>query len=365
LKIISSIQQLRGLAAMGVVLLHARLMAAGLAPRGDTEATAQSLPLLGAGGVDLFFVISGFVMAEILSRIPPRLPGDAVARRFLLRRIGRVFPLYWIATFAMVAAIAALPVAIRESRIEPLHLAASLVLVPSPNWNGEWLPLVVVGWTLTFEMLFYLAIAAALAMKLRCPVGWASALLAAGAILGAFHRWPMPFAVLTDPLLLEFGFGVAAWWASRRWALSRPWLYSLIGLCFAILVTTASEAWLPWRALCWGLPSALLVFALVSHERSQASLQHSPRARFSGWLLQVAKQLGDASYSIYLFHPFAIKIIARATAYHGVTAGPVVTPALVIAATLICAGLGLIVYHLIEKPLLAATYRLLADRRSQ
>ena len=112
------------------------------------------------------------------------------------------------------------------------------------------------------------------------------------------------------------------------------------------------------------MPSALLVFALVSRERAHASLhQHSPPARSSGWLLQVARRLGDASYSIYLFHPFAIKIIARASAYYGLTTAPGVTPALAIAATLICAGLGLVVYHLIEKPLLATTYRVLGDRR--
>jgi peptidoglycan/LPS O-acetylase OafA/YrhL len=355
---LASVQQLRGCAAMAVVVMHARLMAADVAARNGTPAPVEILPLFGAWGVDLFFVISGFVMTEVVARARSTASFDAGAGGFLLRRIGRVAPLYWIATLAMAVAIAALPAASRESKVMPVHLLASLLFIPAPSWKGEWLPVLVVGWTLTLEMLFYAVIAIALRWRWRMPVEGAAAVLASGALLGLAGRWPMPWGVLTDPLLLEFGLGVAAWWACRLWSPSRAALRVCIATAIAVMVATSTSGGLEWRVACWGVPSAVLVFALVVREqRSQGAAGAST---VMGRLDAIMLRLGDASYSIYLFHLFAIKIAARAAIAAHVEPGIVTTMALEALAILTSAALGLAVHRAIESPLLAATYRALA-----
>jgi exopolysaccharide production protein ExoZ len=239
-----------------------------------------------------------------------------------------------------------------------VHLLASLLFVPAPNWKGEWLPVLVVGWTLTFEMLFYAVIAMALRWRWRMPVEGAAAVLAFGALLGLARRWPMPWGILTDPLLLEFGLGVAAWWACRLWSPSRPTLRVCIATAVAVIVATSAPGALEWRVACWGAPSAVLVWALVVRERqSQVALEVSTAMRM---LDAMMLRLGDASYSIYLFHLFAIKIMARAAIAAHVAPGIAGTIALEVLAILVSAGLGVAIHRAVELPLLTAAYRVLA-----
>lgn len=354
---LSSVQQLRGYAALAVVVMHARLMAADVAVRTGTPAPVEVLPLFGAWGVDLFFVISGFVMAQVVANARSAGSFEAHAGGFLLRRIGRVVPLYWIATLAMAASIAALPASARESTLAPWHFVASLLFVPARNWNGEWLPVLVVGWTLTFEMLFYAVIAIALRYRWRWPVEGAAAVLALGAAVGASGRWPMPWGVLTDPLLLEFGLGVAAWWGAQRWSPSRGTAWLCVGAAIAVVVASSTVEGLVWRVGCWGVPSAVLVCLLVARER-QARAVGSARGAMR-WFDPLMLRLGDASYSIYLFHLFAIKIVARVAIAGPVTPGIPTTLALEAVAIVVSVALGLVVHRLLEAPLLAATYRAL------
>jgi exopolysaccharide production protein ExoZ len=354
----SSVQQLRGYAGMAVVVLHARLLAADVAMRAGAPATVEVLPLFGAWGVDLFFVISGFVMTQVVANARGSGSSEASAGRFLLRRIGRVVPLYWIATFAMAAAITALPASSRESGIALSHLLTSLLFVPAPNERFGWLPVLVVGWTLTFELLFYAVIAIALRWRWRMPVEGAAAVLAFGALLGLAGRWPMPLGVLTDPLLLEFGLGVGAWWVSRHWSPSQTALRLCVAAAIAAVVVASVPGALEWRVACWGVPSAVLVCALVIRERqTQGALQASATSR---WLDANMLRLGDASYSIYLFHLFAIKVLARAAIAAHIAPGFVVTITLEALAIVVSAGLGVVIYHAVEAPLLAVTYRALA-----
>ena len=351
---LSSVQQLRGYAAMAVVVMHARLMAADVAMRAGNPAPVDVLSLFGAWGVDLFFVISGFVMTQVVANARANASFEAGAGGFLLRRIGRVVPLYWIATIAMAAAIAVLPASARESTLAPLHLLASLLFVPVLNWNGEWLPVLVVGWTLTFEMMFYAVIAIALRWRWRMPVEGAAAVLACGALLGLAGRWPMPWGVLTDPLLLEFGLGVAAWWGAQRWSPSRLVLRLCIAAAIVTVVATSTAGGLEWRVACWGAPAAVLVCALVVRER--LALVAPLGSTALRWLDALMLRLGDASYSIYLFHLFAIKIVARVAIAAHFTPGFVATFALEALAILVCAALGVAVHRLLEAPLLALTY---------
>lgn len=253
-----SIQVLRGVAASGVVCQHAW--------PGLTK---------GATGVDLFFVISGFIMASI-----PKGPS------FLFDRFWRIFPLWWIAVLPWIF----------FTRPAWPKIAASLTLWPIyAAWT---VPALRVGWTLSFEMLFYFALAASMRIGVK-PVLAMFALMLAGA---ALIRWPI-FNYLGNPMIFEFLFGVAIVALPKAPRLALPMLAVALG------VLAISPAWVgdvsgvtmhvasAWRVLWWGDPAALIVYACVSAEDV-----------FAGRWWLPALILGDASYSIYLFHPAVLTV---------------------------------------------------------
>ncbi|MBV8536835.1 MAG: acyltransferase, partial [Alphaproteobacteria bacterium] len=163
-----SIQILRGIAALLVVVCHAGVMA------GDRfGAVGQHLLLrAGAAGVDIFFPISGFVMVISSINLAGRPDGWWV---FLERRIVRVVPLYWLATTLKLVMIVAVPSIALHAAVTTTHVLGSYFFVFVPNPNGGSMPLVPVGWTLNYEMFFYAVFAAALFV--RGPLVWSVALL--------------------------------------------------------------------------------------------------------------------------------------------------------------------------------------------
>ena len=160
------IQALRGFAAALVVVLHATGQPFGM------EASKPWVWMRGHAGVDIFFVISGFVMA-----ISATGQGRPTAGEFLRRRILRIVPLYWIFTLVMLAKILAVKVHPGLGR-DVVHLQtpigyvlASLFFIPYRNSQGDIAPVLAVGWTLSFEMLFYLLFALALKWKVEPRYG--------------------------------------------------------------------------------------------------------------------------------------------------------------------------------------------------
>lgn len=259
-----SIQVLRAVAASGVVFLHAYLVS------GQPRPSAIQL---GAAGVDLFFVISGFILATISVG---RRPGE-----FIADRCWRIYPLWWLAT---------LPQLIRYG-FSPSQLATSATLWPI--WGGSYTyPLPELGWTLGFEMLFYLSITLKLKTRASVPL----ALFATCAIVAQF----LPVPLLTffgNPMALEFLGGACI---ARMPRVSRfGGLFGALGIAgltlaplhvFSMYVAIDPHAAFT-RALLWGAPAAALVYGCVCMEKEFA------RKAFNFLVL-----LGDASYSIYVFH---------------------------------------------------------------
>ncbi len=243
-------------------------------------------------GVDLFFVISGFVMTWA--------SWDSFGQRgavplFAARRLLRIVPLYWLLTLATVVAAAAAPGAISDGLREgPGYVAASFAFFPWRRADGFVQPVLRLGWTLEYEMLFYALVAGAL--TLRRPAGLAAMLLALGALVaaGQARLTATPLVFWTDPVIAEFALGVLVAIAARRgWR--GGWGALLAGLAVAALASQAPDA--APRALVRGLPAALLVFSALSWRAA-------PR-----WLLLV----GNASYALYLVHPFpmrALRVVA-------------------------------------------------------
>jgi len=316
MKTLYGIQYLRAFAALAVVVFHA------------AERTGGHFAI-GAAGVDVFFVISGFIMWVISDRRP------VTPQRFLLDRLKRIAPSYWLVTGIMVAgAIAGL---FPNLQLSAGHLLGSLFFVPvrSPS-TGEIWPVLVQGWTLNFEMFFYVLFAGALFL----PRAWR--LLFLTVVFGLFFAagliWDPQSAALatyTRPIILEFlgGVFIAELWLRRKVAGTSLGLACVgAALCgFAAIYLMGAEF---DEFICGPLAMAL-VFGMVSLETG-GSIGRVP----------VLTYLGDASYSIYLWHTLTISVAVKAAEILGLDSGLTLLGAIVGGTVT-----GVAAYELIEKPL--------------
>ena len=321
---LASIQILRAVAALSVAVFHA----------------AQWSHLdgaVGAAGVDVFFVISGFVLWTACEARPPS------AAAFLLARAGRILPLYWIVTLAVaaiaVAAPAALPIVLPDLR----HLILSLLLLPHTDPAGGPFPLLPTGWTLTYEAFFYLVMALALAAPKDRRLQLVSGLLLAASLIGfGYHGW---YTLLANPLLLEFlaGVGLARLWAKGRFerlpAAFGPGLIATgVLMLAACQVFGLRDDFL--RPFVWGPPAALIVAGALK-------LEADGRIG-SGRLARALVAEGDASYSLYLVQAPAIAVFAWLTPEWPAALRAPLSFALAVAIGWIC-------YRFVERPLTSAS----------
>lgn len=329
------VQLLRGLAAMLVVVYHA-----GVFVRDWFPGVGDSFMLLsGAGGVDIFFPISGFVML-VSSRSLLNRPGGW--KTFIERRLIRIVPLYWLATTLKVMLVLAVPALVQHTRLTAWHTVASYLFIFTKNAEGMTEPVLPVGWTLNYEMFFYAIFAFALFLRKPLLPIVISLLLLAVVLGRIIPITETPLAVLS-PLILEFGAGLCiARLALTGWRFTPRTAAILFVVSLLALVGTSllpSDMLERWRLLLWGVPGALLVFAGVSLE---------PWFARRKW--DLARSLGDASYSIYLSHGFMLAllgIVAIKIGLHGIT-GAAVAFALAIVAS---GAFGLVVHRLVEQPI--------------
>jgi exopolysaccharide production protein ExoZ len=335
-----SIQVLRGFAAMMVVAYHAIDMA------NERFALGWRFGAAGEAGVDVFFVISGFVMIVAAQKT-----GAQDAHRFLLKRFIRIYPLYWFWTTVKLVLLLTIPAAAVSSVLDPAHLAASYALLPWTNADGKIYPFLVVGWTLSYEIFFYLCMAAALALRLpirRTVTLLFLVLIAVGTL--PHNGWPALAIAFTHPILLEFVFGmyVAHLVTSGR-LIARNLAPAVVMLSFVLLIAGVLlvEEYLPWRTLLFGVPGLLMVWGVASLEAPIAA--RAPR------LLQ---HLGDASYSIYLAHTLWISALGTVLARLHLPPSDLITYAMLAVAVVGSAVIGSISYVLLEKPTIAWLGRL-------
>ena len=340
---LGAVQALRGLAAMLVVLYHATQMVA-------ERLGAGHVLTFGASGVDLFFPISGFVMVLTTYRHWGK---AGQARDFLLRRLARIVPLYWAATLLKVLALLALPAMASHPTLDAWHVVASFLFIPAWDVHHRAQPIVPVGWSLHFEMLFYLLFAWALWLRVR-PLLWLSLVLGTICLLAPWRDALGAIGTLADPMLLEFVAGMFIGWATVRGRVL-PVSVAAALLAAALLALPATEAMghgaaYTWRALVWGVPGALALAAAVALE---------------GWWQRhrspMFERLGDASYAIYLVHGFVLPPLGFVLVRLGLNSGawPLLA---VLAACVASAWIGWWVHRWVERPL---TERLIEHIRRQ
>ena len=254
-------------------------------------------------------------------------------------------PLYWLLTTAKLVLVFFLADLALRSSLDFDYVARSYLFFPVVDSAGHFRPLLPVGWTLTYEFLFYLLFALALALRvdvLRVLVPGLG-LFVVVALLRA-GSWPA-WTILFNTIVIEFIFGVVlAKLTLRGWFLPAAVAACLVvaGFAFILVVPESSES---LRVLTWGVPALGIVAGAVFLERHIGSAL--PR-----WLLA----LGDASYSIYLTHGFIVPLLGLAFVYFHWTSLSAET--FVVLGCLVASSIvGWVVYMVVEKPILLSLKR--------
>lgn len=302
------IQLLRAVAAIAVVMFHA------------TGPTIQFFALparstgflqIGGYGVDLFFVISGFVIYYTAGKMRPG--------QFIRKRFERIVPIYWVISAAAAVLVMA---STQKGDFTWMKLAMSLAF--ASQLAGK-LPVVHAGWTLEYEMLFYLCVAMAMLLVRR---HWALTCTILSTAITAGTLIPDPTTAikfLTAPTMLEFLIGILI---GQALIAKRVGVVEVISVsCAAIAVLCGPDV----RPVIAGLASAALVTAAVLLANQ----------RLPQWIIR----LGDASYSIYLVQALTIPVCTKLVR----SAWPAMDPdAFVVVTTVVTVLAGLATYSLVE-----------------
>lgn len=257
----------------------------------------------GHAGVDVFFVISGFIITYVHGHEMGKM--DRVAP-FLIKRFFRIYPVYWLLVIGVLLVAYILPGSIKAAKFDFWHVLDSFLLLPT-GW-AKGLPILPVAWSLYHEVKFYLAFA----LFLFLPPKWARiwvglciflccgyTLLYCTGIIPQEHQDQNRLSYfLLNPHNTQFLLGCAVAWLVRRKGEGRRdgWQWLLGGFVFFALAGFLEMRGdiLPHRYLVvlYGLAAFALVWGCVQVPE--------PARKNKGWLFLVL--LGNASYSIYLVH---------------------------------------------------------------
>ncbi len=346
-----SLQVLRAFAALLVVVHHAGYDADTIAGRYGEAPLGLDRMFDWSFGIHLFFVISGFIMLRTARDFGR--PGAPL--RFVGRRLLRIAPLYWLMTTVVLLGSLVAP-ALLNVPVEGWSLFfGSYLFIPVTRINGEIRPILGQGWTLDYEMFFYLLFGAAMALRRRAGLSAIAVALIGLALLGkAFPASSAALFVWTNGLLLEFLLGIGIGLLEERgFGLGRHAgiALALLGLVAAIALGPASGRFDSLDpVLSGGVPAALILAGCV--------LMPPWRA---GRLVVWFAALGDASYSLYLAHPFAIRLLRVGWT---ATVGSRLPAWLFLGcACLAATATGLLVFRLIEAPMTTRLNRLFPAMR--
>lgn len=332
-----SIRSLRGIAAALVVIYHAcEYVRLHSSPASDLSFA------FGAIGVDLFFVISGFVMMTAINPKNTNGTGPQDSFYFFLRRLARIVPMYWLSTIFLYMVYLAFKSNFKSLVITPDKFIDSIFFIPVISSSGDLSPVVNQGWTLHHELFFYLMVSTLIAIN----ASRRAATLLPIALIFIYITITLSgasdsFIVMGSGMNFEFGMGCLLSIVSSRKLSLRQCI--ILGLATTAAVSAAflidySNYRTLARSLSWGTASALVAWLAIVNEKW-----------FRGPVVALSGLLGDASYSIYLFH--GISFSAGALIIK--TIAPQFSSASSIAyLTIFSFTGGYVAYRLIEKPCL-------------
>jgi peptidoglycan/LPS O-acetylase OafA/YrhL len=352
---IRSIQVLRAVAALLVAFGHLQAESVTMAAAASSGYRPILLDLTGAG-VDLFFIISGFVMVYASQDLFERAGGGQL---FLRRRVARIVPLYWAVTTVFLLTMMVIPHALATAAPTWIEILQSYLFIPYAHAGSDVMqPVYKLGWTLNYEMFFYLVFALVMFLPMRWAVyGIAVAFACLVAIGALVPSAPGVVIFWTHPIILEFVMGAfiaMAYLHEWRLPIGLAALLFAAGLCgFALTVMAGPDAHGPWRPLLWGLPAAAIVAAAVCKGETAAP---------AGRVMIFFVALGDASYALYLLHPMVIRVLRLIWDRFGLSVS--VTPWIFIAlGFVLVVPISMIIHVWIEKPMTKSARRLFGPRR--
>lgn len=337
---LENIQALRGAAALIVVIAHL----------GGLYAVDPSIPKImvraGVAGVDIFFVLSGFIMSWIT-----RGAAWSADLRFAANRFWRVLPLYWLLTLPELPWKSIFAYA-RDGYLFPnwdFYLRSAL-LIPSFSPGSSLLyPALNPGWTLFYEMAFYLIwFALMLAPRQRLMlylIIWLVALYTSGWLADASTAWR---AFATNTVLFEFalGAGIAEIVTRRNEPFMRPRSAACaIGFAFLLIVLGDRFLHLDWRFVSFGIPAGVILIATLDFQRAG---YRAPR---------VLRFIGDASYAIYLAQAGTIAAVAKI-----LLSVPLAWPAKLLIISASAVLIGVILHLVFERPVMRWRNRVRSEK---
>lgn len=299
-------------------------------------------------GVDIFFVISGFIIV-LVSRDLHGTPGGV--RTFLRRRFWRVVPLYWLFTTLMLCILLVVPGAAKDTVLDWQQVEGSYLFFPLERYDGRIAPILSLGWTLNFEVFFYGLFALSLLVPRKLGLILLLCGLMAWVLIGALFGFTAPaLRFWSNPIVLEFGFGVCLGWLHlRRGQAVAPSLPISLVLCvcgMGALCAFGDMDGIP-RWLGAGLPATALV--------AGAAL-FWPQPSTAGPLSRLGELLGDSSYALYLSHRFVLRSLTLGL-LPLLPATGMGALGFVVVACFASVGVGILVFATIERPFLIAQPR--------
>jgi len=348
-KKIFSLQILRGLAAVLVVHNHAIHHTINF-KEDSFQKDFFFLEHIGAVGVDIFFVISGFIIT-ITSSNYVRNHG---AKDFLIKRLIRIMPVFYL--------LSLLEIIFRVTGIKGGNLSwattvKTIILLPIFDHGKYVFPFISAGWSLSFEFYFYLIIALSLFLFKKSFIISSCSFMIGLIGLGFFTHdiKSQLFKFITNPIAIEFILGCiiakiyqSTFNPSKKFSLAVA-ILGVTGILLTLFLgcddIDKAEYILDGdnslkRLFLWGIPSALLVYGFISFEASRWSEQRS-------FASLIALLIGDASYSIYLIHGFSLHLINKIwTVFH-----LSLPDVYIILGTLVSVLIGIVFYILCEKRL--------------
>lgn len=337
-----NIQALRGFAAILVVIFHIYKYELKITEYG----LLSSFWTIGRSGVDLFFVISGYIMVMISD---PRENGVCAAKNFMFRRIFRVYPLYWF--FSLLV----LPVYLFQPQLfnrigspSDVNLWKSFLLIP----HSTSAPLVGQGWTLIHEIYFYIVFS----FIVMFPQRLRNLLILTWATVIAIFVWAVNaprspvLDIVLSPLTFEFMLGCGIAVMHKKNLTQFGWLIFLSGLGILCFSDTSCQG---VSRLYWmGIPSALIVWGAVSLELGNGWQAPS-------WLIKI----GDTSYSLYLCHILVLSAFLRAWKMFELS-NYLHTGFMCVAMFTVSLIAGFIINKWVEKPLIQISKMMVKKKRS-
>ncbi len=251
---------------------------------------------------------------------------------FYWHRLVRVVPLYWIATVAMAV----------HQHADLAAIVKSGLFIPYKGEANRIWPVLVQGWTLNYEMVFYLVIGISLTLPRRIGGGLVGLTIVAASLAHyLFHSDNPVFLTYTNPIALEFVAGIAI--AEMRLkgvhltvAFS---IASIVAGCLWFGLTAPRSLPEDSRVILWGIPSAFIVLGAVSFEAQKTVVR-----------IRIALMLGNASFSVYLFYPFTLRTITHLLNGQNTMVSSLVS-------VVVVSVFGLLIHGSVEKPLTWAVQR--------